>query len=166
MADVLYFFGQLDDNDIRWMARSGRIRRLKEGALMIEAGAELHAVFVVLEGRLSVRTGDREITQLQPGEIVGEMSLVDSRPTAADVVAEGMAKVLEIDRPRIVTRLATDPGFASRFYRGVAIALSDRLRTLQTEPEPDAEGDYLSPELLDTQHIAGERFTQLVDSLP
>lgn len=163
MRNVLYLFGQLGDDDVSWMARAGRARTLGDGATMIEAGDELEAVFVLLDGQLSVRVGGREVAHLQPGEIVGEMSLVDARPASATVAARGDVRVLEIGRPALEAQLRRDQGFAARFYRGVAVALSDRLRGLQARDGGDADaGDELNPELLDTMHLAGERFQQLL----
>lgn len=164
MRKILYLFGQLNDDDVRWMAAIGKNKTLVDGQAMIEANTKLDAVFVLLRGELAVRIGDRELTRLEPGEIVGEMSLVDARPTSATVVASGSANILEINKEKLVVRLNADTGFAARFYRGVAVALSDRLRNLQAQIDDGGETIPENPELVETTERAKRRFRRLVET--
>lgn len=163
MRGIFHLFGQLADEDTDWLARVGRPRSIGTGEHVILAGREVGAIYIVLEGRLAVETAHGVVSNLQAGDIVGEMSLVDSRPTSADVRAAEPSRVLEVDKRRLMSQLATDDGFAARFYRGVAMSLSDRLRALQGGPNTDP--DEINPELLDTLHLGGDRFQRLVRAL-
>lgn len=177
MRKVLFLFGQLSDEDVEWLVDHGESRTVPAGATLIRQGVEIDALFILLEGRLSVwlaGRGEREIARLNAGEIVGEMSFLDARPPSATVKALAESTVFAVPRAALAQKLATDLGFASRFYRALAIYLSttvrERHRTLGygdeaaiTEAEAEAEDDdELNPAVLDTVYLAGERFDRMV----
>jgi CRP-like cAMP-binding protein len=169
MRAVLYFLGCLNDLDITWFVSNGRSESLDPGDVLITAGQPLPDVFFVMEGELSVRIGDesaQEVNRMRYGEFAGEISFLDSRPPSATVVASTHARVLAISRETIEAHLATDPGFGARFYRGIGVLLSNRIRGLlqQVDTEQDADifseevAGELDPDLLDSINLAGRRF--------
>ena len=57
---------------------------------LIEEGKPLSVLYVLLDGQLSVSLaalGGKEVARLQSGEILGELSFLDSRPPTATVTA-------------------------------------------------------------------------------
>jgi CRP/FNR family cyclic AMP-dependent transcriptional regulator len=175
MRKVLYILGQLDDADIEWMAEIGHRERVADGEILIQEGREIDAVYIVLEGVVTVDVaGLGQIARLGCGEIVGEISFVDTRPPSATVAASGEAQVLRLNRRMLLDRLETDNAFASRFYRAIAIFLADRLRETVIrlgygEVERLSEAAEIQGELddrtLDTLHLAGGRFNRLLELL-
>ncbi len=177
MRKVLYILGELSDLDVDWMIAQGRKETVPGGAAVIEEGRPVGALYVVLDGVLSVRLKarpDRELARLGVGEIAGEMSLIEARPPSATVRAVGNAVVLAIPRARLEAKLAQDQGFAARFYRALATFLSDRLRSttvqlgygggVPSQDERDA-ADELDPNVLDSVHVAGARFDRMLKRL-
>lgn len=178
MRKVLFLFGQLTDDDVEWMTRTGSKRFLPQGEVLIRQGEPVEAVFILLEGRLAVwLTGkdgqEREIARLNAGEIVGEMSFVDSRPPSATVRGLEGSSVLAVSKAALSAKLAADLGFAARFYRALAIYLAttvrERHRALGYAPggtvavaEEDDEADELDATVLDGVSLAGERFERMV----
>lgn len=169
MHKLLYIFGLLTDLDIHWIARAGARRRLKDGDSLIERGKPLESVFLVLEGELVVSTKHAgAIARRGAGEIVGEMSLVDSAPASATVVADGESLILSLSKNMLQQKLAADLGFGFRFYKGLAIVLADRLREMQEQAL--SHGHYLTAELkgeIDGVIVrqfssAGERFDRML----
>lgn len=131
MKKVLFILGELDDDDIDWVIETAVRQDVAAGTVLIREGQPIDTLYILLEGTLSVSvaaTGDREIAKLSSGEVVGEMSFIDTRPPSATVVATQNALVLSIPREQLATKLRQDIGFASRFYRALAIFLSHRLR--------------------------------------
>jgi CRP-like cAMP-binding protein len=181
MRKVLFLFGQLNDDDVEWMLGAGARRFVPAGQIIIEQGVPVDAVFILLEGRLSVwlrprKSPEREIAQLNAGEIVGEMSFVDSRPPSATVKALQDSTVFSISKAALNAKLIADQGFGARFYRALAIYLSttvrERHRALggssvagagddDEEEERDAD-DELDTTVLDGVYLAGERFDRMV----
>lgn len=131
MEKVLFILAELDDDDIDWILEIGSREEIIAGTVLIYEGKPIDAVYILLEGELSVRTeatGDRELANLLSGEVVGEMSFVDTRPPSATVTAKVDAIVLSLPRAVLASKLKQDIGFASRFHRAMAVFLSHRLR--------------------------------------
>jgi CRP/FNR family cyclic AMP-dependent transcriptional regulator len=178
MRKVLFLFGQLNDDDVEWMLAAGARRFVPAGQTLIEQGVAVDAVFILLEGRLAVwlkgrRGPEREIARLNAGEIVGEMSFVDTRPPSATVRALEDSTVFAVPKSVLNTKLLSDSGFAARFYRALAIYLSTTVRErhralggLGTGEAPEEEEeddiDELDPNVLDGVYLAGERFDRMV----
>jgi CRP/FNR family transcriptional regulator, cyclic AMP receptor protein len=170
MRKALFFLGILNDADVEWMISTGVKQRLNPGEVLIEEGQPAASIFLVLEGVLSVvaqSAGGQEIARLRSGEIVGEMSFVDSRPPSATVRAVEPSSVLVIPRRDLAERLSQDSHFAARFYRAIAVFLSDRLRYTvgrlgygSGEPleEQTSYAEEIDPAVLDNVSLAGARF--------
>jgi CRP-like cAMP-binding protein len=132
MKTVLFLLGELDDDDIDWLIATGRRQKIPTGTVLIQEGRPIDNLYIILEGSLSVTTmatQGQEIANLLSGDIVGEMSFVDTRPPSATVTAKGSALVLVVSRAQLAEKLHLDVGFSARFYRALAISLSTRLRT-------------------------------------
>jgi CRP-like cAMP-binding protein len=177
MRKVLYILGRLADEDIDWLTASGTRQRLKRGTVVVGEGTPIDQVYLVLDGELAVtssRTGARELARLGSGEVVGELSFLDSRPPVATVsVASDEATVLGIPRGALSTKLEDDAPFAARFYRALGTFLAARLRSTVLElgdgraaGPARAEGeDELDPDLLDQLELAGARFDWMLGRL-
>lgn len=177
MRKALLFFGILDDADVNWLVTNGNTRQLTRGAVLISEGAVPDSIFLVLDGRFSVSMAslnDREIANLAAGEIIGEMSFVDSRPPGASVFATEMSRVLAIPRYLLIERIRESAPFAARFYHALAAFLADRLRnTVATLGYGSGEKldvgkvykDEIDPEILDSLALAGARFDWILKQL-
>jgi CRP-like cAMP-binding protein len=175
MRKALYILGQLNDADIQWLADHGRTRQLRDGEVVIREGQPIDAIFLNLEGALSVTAGDGvEVARLGAGEFVGEISFVDSAPPSATVKGVGQSSVLEIKRTAIQRKLAEDIGFSARFHRALAVFLADRLRAANRRLGYGKQGDLGSDQMLegeldmtvlDTVAQAGDRFNRLLGML-
>jgi CRP-like cAMP-binding protein len=172
MRKALYILGQLDDADVEWLAHQGTRRRLADGEVIVHEGRSVDALFITLAGllRVTLQHGE-EVARLNAGEMVGEISVVDSGPPSATVSAIGPALVLALPKAVLEARLEDDAFFARRFYRALAILLADRLRSTTRRLGYAKSGDLESDALLDdeidvgvleTLSDAGQRFTTLL----
>ena len=85
MRKVLYILGQLDDADVEWMAEIGHRERIADGQVLIRQGQKIDAVYIVLQGEMTVSVAGRgRIARLGSGEIVGEISFVDAPPAVGN----------------------------------------------------------------------------------
>jgi len=164
MRKVLMMFGTLNDADIDWLTQVGQLRRYAADEPIIVERKPIDAIFIILEGRALVIVRGTRVARVASGEILGEVSLVDSRLPTASVVAESETSVLQIDRVLLRRKLKDDPVFGCRFYHALAIVLAQRLqRNTPGAPSSDAaEDDDMEAELLDNLYLAGIRFDQLL----
>ena len=176
MRKILYIFGVLNDADVDWMVRTGTRRQIGGGDILIEEGKSFDSVALLLSGRMTVNVaGVGEVAQLASGDLIGEMSLVDSAPPSATVAAKADCTALILDKGALRRKLGEDVGFASRFYHALAIVLSDRLRATEKrmasgqdewlEDENIRLKDELDIGVLDQVSMAGDRFDRLLRSV-
>ena len=177
MRKALLFLGILNDSDVDRMAAAGMKQNVPAGTVLIREGKPIEAIFIVLNGCFIVSTASlagKQIARLKSGEILGEMSFVDSRPPSASVTAAENSVVLNIPRDRLAAQLETDVDFACRFYKAIAVFLSDRLRNTvgllgysQSRPldEERVYSDELDSDTLDNLELAGARFDLLQKKL-
>jgi CRP-like cAMP-binding protein len=144
--------------------------------VLIREGQPVDSVFIVIKGQLTISAGrpGRILTVVGAGEIVGELSFVDSRPPSATVSAHEPATVLRIPRAVLSAKLESDVAFAGRFYRAVALLLAQRLRSTtiklgyggsQSLEEDQEAADEIDPALLDTVGLAAARFDWMLERL-
>lgn len=161
MRKALYILGELEDRDVLWLSHHGMQRDIGVGEMLIHAGRDISELYFVLEGSFEVSVAGAPIATLSLGDVIGEMSFVERRPPSADVQAIVPSKVLAIARADILATFANDQGFAARFYKALAIFLSDRLRAHTA----NAAENELDDAILDTIHQAGDRFVRLLSLL-
>jgi len=176
MRKALFILGVLEDRDIDWMVSAGRRERVAAGTMLIREAHDIEVVYIILDGTFAVRSSaaaGKDVAILKAGEIVGEMSFVDSRPPSADVVALEDSMVLSIPRSLLIERLK-EPGFASRFYRALAIYLANRLRKtvaqlgygrISAKEDAAGEEEEIGPTALENLVVAGARFDWMLKRL-
>ncbi len=123
----------LTDADIDWMLDCGLKQEFAPGGLVVAEGTRPDAIFLIASGILSVFLGvdgEGRVAVLGPGQIVGEMSFLEDRPSSASVAALETSSVISLPASILRPKLEADPGFAGRFYHSIARLTSKRLREL------------------------------------
>lgn len=103
------------------------VRQLAQGDVLVSAGRPNHDIYLVLSGRLSVRLESADtapITEIDAGDSVGELSVIDGQPTSAYVVAETDSTVLAIDEQLLWILVQSSHAIASNLL----FTLTKRLR--------------------------------------
>ncbi|HEV7591128.1 MAG TPA: cyclic nucleotide-binding domain-containing protein [Longimicrobium sp.] len=126
---------KLDDVDVDWIFSASLENLVPAGATLIAAGEPVSAVHIVQKGLLGVFApgGSDRLGVVGPGGIVGEMSLLEERPPTETVTALEPTAVLSISHAALEERFHKDPTFGARFFRGMAKALSQRLRRTNSQ---------------------------------
>ena len=104
------------------------VRTVEPGEILISAGDPNLYLYLLLSGSLSVHlqsTGSEPIYTLQPGESVGEVSLIDHRPASAYVVAKTPSRILVIDEHDMWMLADTSHAIS----RNLLATLTQRLRS-------------------------------------
>ncbi|MBW4428472.1 MAG: cyclic nucleotide-binding domain-containing protein [Nostoc desertorum CM1-VF14] len=148
MREVL--LKELANSDINWITAKGYQREIAPGTVLVEAGKATDSLHILLEGILTVTISqpdnnplarafaaiegfedtNQEIMRLSSGEVVGEILCVSNYLIGTKVKAVDKSLVISIPQQELTTKLQQDVGFASRFYRAIAIMLADRLDSI------------------------------------
>ncbi|OCQ97995.1 cyclic nucleotide-binding protein [Oscillatoriales cyanobacterium USR001] len=176
MSKVLVILGELNDRDIDWLLANGTRQQIPAGTELIGEGKPIDALYIVLEGILSVSVlalGNREIGKIVSGEVLGEMSFVDGRLPSASVKAIKECLILSIPREKLTEKLEQDVLFSLRFYRAITKFLSTRLRgtvsRFSQDPDylifQDSSTEEPNQAALDNSNLAKSRYDWLMDRL-
>jgi CRP-like cAMP-binding protein len=103
---------------------------LSAGTVLTRQGASGGIAYILASGRAEVLRDGRRLARLGPGDVVGELSLIDGKPRSATVTAITDLEVLEIDA-RDLTRLLRK---APAVTRNLLEALAERLRQANALP--------------------------------
>ena len=133
----------LTSNDWALVADKASRVHFKKGQALVHQGIKTDGIYLVLKGTARVRIlAQNKAATIGPGEICGEMSLLEDAPASAGVVAEEEVEAYHLDRATLESLFELFPHLASRFYRSLAKNLSRRLRDLigQTSASPAGSG--------------------------
>ena len=120
----------LTDNDWALLRSKARRATFKPREILITINSRPAGLFVLVSGTASVEVvRNTPVAKLSPGEICGEMAFIESGTASASVVAETEleADVLELGVLNDV--FITYPHLEARFYKSLALLLSQRLRS-------------------------------------
>lgn len=139
-------FRTLNEEERLDVMQAFETRVLKPQETVIEIGQDPTGLFLILEGELESSTVDDEeqssvLGYLREGDVVGEMSLVENVPAAANVIAVVRSVVLHLPKARF-----------------------DRL----SEDYPDFQSllkEWSSQQIVDTESTAAERHVVDADEL-
>jgi len=108
------------------LRRADEYVRFSAGSTVLDAGGTGKLMYVVKEGILDVRLGGRLIATAGPGEVVGELALIDDHPRSAAVVARTDCELVPVDEKRFLFLVQQTPYFALQVMR----VLAERLRRM------------------------------------
>lgn len=102
-------------------------RTLATGEVILSTEAENHYLYILLKGRLAIQLNSHDdipLATVEPGECVGEMSIIDSRVPSAQVSASEETQVLVIEQD-ILWRMVS---ISHEIARNLLYIMSERLR--------------------------------------
>jgi CRP-like cAMP-binding protein len=121
----------LTGNDWALVADKASRVHFKKGEALVQKGQKAKGVYLLVKGNARVQIAFQpKAATIAPGEICGEMSLLEDAPASASVFAEDEVEAFHLDRATLETMFELFPHLASRFYRSLARNLSRRLREL------------------------------------
>lgn len=96
------------------------------GTVLMHQGRPGYECFVLVTGQATVTRDGQVLAQLGPGEVIGEMSLLDTAPRSATVTLDTDAELLVLDTASF-DRLLEEAPVAKAMLR----SLAERLRELE-----------------------------------
>jgi CRP/FNR family cyclic AMP-dependent transcriptional regulator len=117
-------FGRLSQRQLSAVAKHADEVQLRKGTVLAKQGAQGLEAIIIVDGRARVETDGRALAELGPGDVVGEMSVIDGKPRSATVIAETPMNLLILHRRDFVSLLETVPGL----QRKLLVTLCERVR--------------------------------------
>lgn len=100
--------------------------KVAAGARVIERGEMGDSMYIIVRGRMMVHDGERKLNDLGPGDVFGEMAVLDPEPRSASVTAQAEGVLLRLKQETLHDLMVQQP----EITRGVIRMLSNRLRRL------------------------------------
>jgi CRP-like cAMP-binding protein len=142
MLDAVPLFAGLTKRQLVAVAKLVDHASFDPGAFLVKELDVGRRLIIIRSGTAEVRRGiftdpdhvaeedeaknGRRLATVGPGDVVGELSLIDGRPTSASVVAETEVDALVLYATRFKELLGSMP----QLYPRLLIGLADRIRAL------------------------------------
>lgn len=132
------------------ISRQSKMRDLAKGDILARQGDPSNSLFIIRRGWVKIvaeGTGGEEVVlnQCGPGQVIGEMSLLDQKPRSNTMVAISNASILEVTYEVVLAALEAHPRLALSFLRD----MSDRLRFANA---------YIEETIVWSQHISNGNY--------
>jgi CRP-like cAMP-binding protein len=101
--------------------------------VIFKEGGTAMLMYVILEGTMSTCVGGKVVKRSGPGEVIGEIALVDQKPRTASVVAETHGSLLAINRQMLLELIQFLPSFGISLLR----VLASRSHLRSSAPKQD-----------------------------
>jgi serine/threonine-protein kinase len=122
-------FADFSEAELASVLEMSRRETYRAGDTILQEGAGGSMMYLVVQGRVSIRkmSGEKEVElkQVSSGECFGEMAVISQIPRSASVVALRPTEVIAISGA--VLRSAS-PVISMKLYRNIAATLSERIR--------------------------------------
>jgi serine/threonine protein phosphatase PrpC/CRP-like cAMP-binding protein len=152
-------FSRLSERELLRVMQAVEVREYKDGEVVIREGDKGDELFIVLEGNVRVSRAEQVLTQLGPGEHVGEMALIRSVPRSASVTAVGPAELIAIRRADFFEILRKEHEVAVKMLWQFLGVLADRLDATSSEL-------HNAKRELAAEDMTGEIFPEESDTIP
>ncbi len=111
------------------------------GTVLFKENGAADALFVVLEGRIKLTRGNREIFSAGAGDTLGNWALFDDQPSVATATCAEETAMLKIEREDFFDLLADNADMTQKMFK----ALVKRVRALLTPGLKPAEPAKSAP---------------------
>ena len=119
-------FSDLETDSLALAASIATQMHCPPGTVLFKENGSADALYVVLEGRIRLTRGNREIFAAGPGETLGNWALFDDQPSVATATCSENAALLKIEREDFFDLLADHADMTQKMFK----ALVKRVRSL------------------------------------
>ncbi len=119
------FFSEMSEVEVNDFLKMCKQESHKEEQKIFSEGDNADHFYLLVSGEVSISIKGSEVARLEPGEIFGEMALLEEIPRTATVTAVKQSVLFFIPVKALSTKL---PSLAYKVLLGVAQQMSARLR--------------------------------------
>jgi signal transduction histidine kinase len=127
--DACPLFSRLQPHELKALQQAAQEKRFSDGSEVFKEGDTGDGVYVVKEGKVQISSlvgnNVRHVfSEVSPGEIFGEMAVLENKPRSASAVAVGNSVIYFILRDAMLKLVESSPHLALELLREI----SNRLR--------------------------------------
>lgn len=124
-----FLLKHLDDEELDQLLKFAKIRRARPGEVLFQKGDPGDGLLAILKGRVKISTISAEgkevvLNILGPGELFGEIALIDGKDRSADATVMENAELVVIDARDFLPFLEERPDLTTRLL----VMLCERVR--------------------------------------
>jgi CRP/FNR family cyclic AMP-dependent transcriptional regulator len=123
MLSAQPLFSGLSQKELRSIVALGTSLDIKTGHVLTEEGAFGRDAFLIVSGTARCLVGEKEVAVLGPGDLFGEISLLDRAPRSATVIADSDMSVTVFVRSEFVRLIEASPKIALKLLAAMAARL-------------------------------------------
>lgn len=116
----------LSDDDLATVVRAGRQVHLPADWSLIWEKTPADKAYLIVEGEVSVRKSGKEVARLGPGDVIGEMAIVNHKLRSASVVSLTPLEVVHFTKESLEQLLEAVPAFGDALRGTTADRLDAR----------------------------------------
>jgi cAMP-dependent protein kinase regulator len=110
-------FADLSHKDLKAVARHADEVDLPNGARIVEQGRLAYELFVIQTGTADVQIDGKVVAHMGPGDVVGEIGVLQTHMRTATVVATSPVKAIVIYGPELTALTESLPGVRAELER-------------------------------------------------
>ncbi len=105
------------------------VKAFEPGQVIFKEGDHGEQMFIIIQGEVEIRKRTsmdtaRTLSTFKPGDVFGEMALIENKPRSATAVATKASRMLIMNEPLFMAMIERNPDFARKMIQ----VLSERLR--------------------------------------
>lgn len=120
MISRVPLFANLGKKHLKSISEVGKRLSYDPAEKIVKKGEEGNGLYLILEGQVEVRSGDRVLANLGKGNFFGEIALFDNQPRSADIVAVSSTTCLGITALSFERILQREPKIVLAIIRELA----------------------------------------------
>ncbi|MBS1717421.1 MAG: cyclic nucleotide-binding domain-containing protein [Armatimonadetes bacterium] len=124
-----YLCAGLTDEEVQQIAELAQVNTHLAGEMIIRQGEKSGDLVLILDGKANVITqGGEKIAEAGPGNMLGEVALIDDMPRSADVVCIGQTKIARFPALAFRSLLNSNRSMGFVVLANIGRVLTTRLR--------------------------------------
>jgi CRP/FNR family cyclic AMP-dependent transcriptional regulator len=167
---ALPIFETLDDECLKPLMRVAMLRAIPRHTVVLNAGDSTDNIYFVLSGSLKVQVSDEDgreviLSKLGPGELFGEMGVLDENPRSATVLAVEPSQVVVMGKADFKQCLIDNPDVSLFIMRNLTKRLRMADRNIESLALLDVYGRVArllleSAETIDGRKVVTHKLTK------
>lgn len=124
-------FSRMGSKELEAILKTAKEREFASGQTIVREGdVGGLGFYLILDGRVEVKKGNRVLSKLGSGQFFGEMALLDDAPRSADVVAAEKTRCLLLTKWDLKSLIQTYPDIAMKMLEELSRRLRETAKAL------------------------------------